>query len=202
MNRIYAVDCPRCNKRFDALQAEWCGCVGKPITVICPLCGSCFCQSDSLRTAFWKNAPPELRARRRSEQRERAQAERIENGSCEILVVDDDEEIRLAAAYMLQQMGYRVGTAATPPEALLAVERDRPGVVLTDALMPTMDGRELCRILKQSHRGIKVAVMTSLYTGTRYRNEAYREFGADAYLAKPIHPTELGEVIGKLAGRN
>ena len=76
----------------------------------------------------------------------------------------------------------------------------RPDVVLTDALMPRMDGREMCRRLKDDPRTghAKIIVMTSLYKGQRYKSEALTEFGADAYLQKPLEAETLAKTLREL----
>jgi CheY-like chemotaxis protein len=77
----------------------------------------------------------------------------------------------------------------------------RPEVILTDALMPRLEGREMCRRLKDDPetRDIKVIIMTSLYKGQRYRGEAMSNFGADGYLAKPLDPELLATTLRALA---
>jgi CheY-like chemotaxis protein len=65
--------------------------------------------------------------------------------------------------------------------------------VLTDALLPKLDGREIALRLKSdpATRAIKVVVMTALYKGTRYRIEAINSFGVDEYIEKPVDPGRL-----------
>ena len=73
-------------------------------------------------------------------------------------------------------------------------------VVLTDALMPKMDGRELSRQLKETHGNrIKVILMTSLYKSPRYRNEAQHVFKVDEYLVKPLNYDELRDALRRVA---
>jgi DNA-binding response OmpR family regulator len=64
-----------------------------------------------------------------------------------------------------------------------------------------MDGRELCRRIKAIDRAIKVVVVTSLYTGIRYRVEAMRTFMADEYLPKPIDFARLYEILATFSSR-
>ena len=116
-----------------------------------------------------------------------------------VLIVDDDEEIRLIAEYTVQQMGYRTLTAGDAMEALAIVEKSRPNIVLTDALMPKLDGRQLCKLIKANNPSIKVVVMTSLYTTSRYRVEAISAYQADEFLAKPINFAKLRQVLGGLS---
>lgn len=75
----------------------------------------------------------------------------------------------------------------------LGVLRYAPDLVVSDAMMPGLDGRELSRQLKSKPEtsGVKVIVMTSLYKGERYKAEAIRAFGVDDYLAKPVDPATL-----------
>jgi len=116
-----------------------------------------------------------------------------------ILIVDDDEDIRLIVEYSVQQMGYRTFTAANAEEALSLVKHSRPDIVLTDALMPKVDGRQLCRLIKAADVSIKVIVISSLYTSPAYRREALHVFQADAFLAKPIDFDELRRVLDAMS---
>lgn len=123
-----------------------------------------------------------------------------QNGEAlDILVVDDDEEMRLAVAYMLERMGYQVRTVADAREALVAIDQQKPQIVLTDALMPGLDGRQLCRLIKAIHPDLKVVIMTSLYTAPRYKYEAFKSFRVDEYIAKPLNTAKLQSVLSKLA---
>lgn len=77
----------------------------------------------------------------------------------------------------------------------------RPGLVLTDALMPKVDGRQLCRFIKADFPSVRVVIMTALYTSIRYRHEALKTFHADDYVAKPIDFQKLMDVVGRLVPR-
>lgn len=125
-----------------------------------------------------------------------------QNGAAlDILVVDDDEEMRLAVTYMLERMGHQVRTVANAREALIVIDGKKPQIVLTDALMPGLDGRQLCRLIKAIHPDLKVVIMTSLYTAPRYKYEAFKSFRADEYITKPLNATKLQMVVSKLAPR-
>ncbi|HEX7150704.1 MAG TPA: response regulator [Thermoanaerobaculia bacterium] len=192
------VQCLQCAQPFDAMSAPWCRCVTKTISLACPQCAFCLCKaSQAAVTSFWFHAPQPLIERRRAEQRRRA-APRMRIATKMVLIVDDDEEIRLIAEYALQEMGYATATANSAAAALAMLQSMRPDIILTDALMPKTDGRELCRLVKERDPSLKVVVMTSLYTGTRYRNEALSRFRADEYLAKPIDFAKLQKILEKL----
>jgi CheY-like chemotaxis protein len=97
-------------------------------------------------------------------------------------------------------MGYRVTTVCGPEEAMLITDTISFDVVLTDALMPKMDGRELSRRLKEAHGNkIKVVLMTSLYTARHFQSEARHVFKVDEYLAKPLRYAELHDALQRVA---
>ncbi len=108
-----------------------------------------------------------------------------------VLVVDDDPSmLRLIDAY-LTPAGYQVRTTADPQAALAALEEDCPHYVLTDWLMPGMNGLDLCHHIRQSDlpHYVYVLIVTAksdtadVVTGLRA--------GADDFLVKPVTPDEL-----------
>ena len=145
------------------------------------------------RERFWAEAPRALR--------ESTNRFRIGDGSPaspvagadatlkrRLLVVDDEEGMRSLVACYVEQMGYDVTTVTGPKEALSILATGSFEIVVTDALMPGMDGRELCRNIKDAYGSrIKVVLMTSLYTANRFKAEARYRFGVDEYLNKPLH---------------
>lgn len=197
---LYEVPCAACGKQIGAHAATWCRCVVRKITLTCPHCGTCLCKApEGVQREFWRNAPAWLNDSQAAEQRRRVTAGRP--GSAEavdVLVVDDDEEIRMLAAYNIEQMGYSVAVARSGQDALLMLDRCSARVMITDALMPGLDGRELCQTVKTSHPEIKVVIMTALYKSPRYKYEAYRTFKADEYLPKPIDFNELHALVVRL----
>jgi CheY-like chemotaxis protein len=203
----YVVACWKCNGMFDATSERWCACDAKLRTIQCPHCDACFCQApfDYKRT-FWNDAPKMLR--------EHSRRFRIPTRNADVpsevavssprrqrvLIVDDEEPMRSLAACYVEEMGYEVTTVPGPEEALRLTDAGSFDVVLTDALMPKMDGRELCRRLKQAHGdAIKVVLMTSLYTANRFRTEAKHVFQVDEYLAKPLRYGELRDALQRVA---
>jgi CheY-like chemotaxis protein len=118
-----------------------------------------------------------------------------------VLVVDDDESMKSLVACYVEQLGYRTLTASDPLEALDVMAKRSVDVVITDALMPKMDGRELCRRIKSSPEGQsqKVIVMTSLYKSRAYEMEAIHRFGADALIKKPLDLKTLNALMEELA---
>jgi adenylate cyclase len=107
-----------------------------------------------------------------------------------ILVVDDTPaNVRLLQA-VLHPRGYEVLTAGSGPEALEAVTRDSPDLVLLDVVMPGMDGYEVCRRLRATHPGAALPVVMITASGNEQKLEAL-EAGADDFIAKPFDQAEL-----------
>jgi len=119
-----------------------------------------------------------------------------------VLVVDDEPDIQQMALRAVGALGFVVALARNGEEGLALADLYKPEVVLSDALMPKMDGREMCRQIKEkpATAGTKIIIMTSLYTAARYRSEAYRDFHVDEYLSKPLEIRLLQSVLQKLLG--
>lgn len=75
-----------------------------------------------------------------------------------------------------------------------------PDVVLADAFMPVIDGKQLCRLIKADDRTrhMKVVLMTALYRSATHKYESLHEFGADKYLHKPLKESDLASVLAEL----
>lgn len=193
--------CPTCSAPIEIATAQWCNCLSKRLSVICPHCKACFCKLRGFaKEPQWNMALRELLEQQTVEKFRRAlqMSESSLKHPQTVLIVDDDEEIRLIAEYTITQMGYRTYSAADAEEALQLADELRPNIVLTDALMPKVDGRELCRQLKHLDPTMKVVVMSALYTSSKYRIEAMHQFRADEYLAKPINFKRLQDVLMQL----
>jgi DNA-binding NarL/FixJ family response regulator len=119
-----------------------------------------------------------------------------------ILVVDDDPAIRLSASYSLEEHGYSVMTAENGKEALMMIEEYQPHLIVTDILMPQMNGYELIRWVRQrpAFRLLPVVFLTGK-TDTEDRIRGY-QLGGDAYLPKPLELNELCAVIRNLLERS
>ena len=109
-------------------------------------------------------------------------------GKKRVLVVDDEPEIRLLVQRTLEKHGYDVVTAADGAEALRLCDELVPDLVLLDAMLPQVHGFEVCRRLKASPRTrqVPVIMMTAIYRGWRFAQEARDIFGAEDYVEKPF----------------
>ncbi len=131
------------------------------------------------------------RAEVQPRQRDAAPAVEIPRGGETILLVEDDESVRVFAADVLSSSGYCILSAPTPREALaIAGSSPRPiDIVLTDVVMPGMNGRQLVDALRA--RGADVTVLyTSGYSDTAIVRHGVLEPGI-AFLAKPFSPAAL-----------
>ncbi|HEY8368253.1 MAG TPA: response regulator [Thermodesulfobacteriota bacterium] len=115
-----------------------------------------------------------------------------------ILVVDDDESIRLLYKEELQQEGHEVITAATAAEGLALVESARPDLVTLDIKMPGQDGLTALREFKARYRNLPV-IMCTAYGSFK---KAYASIASDAYVVKSADTTELKNAVSRvLSGR-
>jgi DNA-binding NarL/FixJ family response regulator len=108
-----------------------------------------------------------------------------------ILVVDDDMTLRIALSRYLGKRGYLVQDAASALEALEMFERDPVDLIVSDVLMPEIDGYEFCRRLRSSRSGQLVPfIFLSSKSELEDRVQGH-SIGADDYLVKPFEPREL-----------
>jgi two-component system, OmpR family, response regulator PrrA len=107
----------------------------------------------------------------------------------DVLVVDDDEDVRASLERGLRLSGFTVRTAADGEAALDVVRRDAPACVVLDVNMPGIDGVEVVRRLRAT--GVDVPVCMLSARGTIGDRVAGLEAGADDYLVKPFALEEL-----------
>lgn len=201
----YIVQCHKCGKEYDAALAPWCSCITNSRSPQCPACGACSCSAPkAYRDKFWSDAPQEL-CRRRFTEKSLPFASSVVPDSRDlkrplILVADDERVILRLASKLLGDMGFTVLTAKDGAQALKMAREHLPDLLLTDALMPKMDGREVCKQLKSSPQtsAIKVIVMTSAYTAPKYKTEALSAYRADEYVIKPVDFKLLSALLKKL----
>lgn len=109
-----------------------------------------------------------------------------------VLVVDDIPQNVYLLETLLKSYGHTVVTATNGVDALRFAESEMPDLVVTDVLMPEMDGFTFCRHLKADGRlrSIAVVIYTATYTDPR-DEELGLSLGADRYLIKPMEPAGL-----------
>ena len=112
-----------------------------------------------------------------------------------VLIVDDDPATLAAERELLKESGFRVVEAHDGSEALRALQRDPPAVVVLDIQMPGMDGPAFARELRVALRRVPLEVLTGVPDA---RREADR-CNAEAYLRKPFDAGELVTVVRRFA---
>lgn len=105
-----------------------------------------------------------------------------------ILIVDDDADIRDVVRIALRQAGFQTEEAADGREALTAIERLKPDLVVLDIGLPEMDGLEVCRTVRVSS---DVPILFLTAQGDEIDRILGLEMGADDYLPKPFSPREM-----------
>ena len=113
------------------------------------------------------------------------------NGKVEILIAEDSPTQAAQLTYLLEQHDYTVTAAANGREALALLERHRPALVISDVMMPELDGYGLCRAIKADEKLKEIPVM--LVTTLSDSSDVIRglECGADNFLRKPYEERYL-----------
>ncbi|HOT45812.1 MAG TPA: response regulator [Spirochaetota bacterium] len=106
-----------------------------------------------------------------------------------ILVVDDNDDNLYLLRSLLEGRGYEVDEASNGAEALSRVRADAPDMIISDILMPEMDGFTFCRTIKKDGalKDIPFIFYTATYTDSRDEDLAI-DMGADAFIVKPVEP--------------
>ena len=114
-------------------------------------------------------------------------------GPARILAVDDDPDILRMLDRTLRHEGYEVDLARDGREAEQKLKDGRYDLVLLDAMLPHVHGFEICARLKASARtrNWPVILLSAIYKGWRYQQDARETFGADDFMEKPFHLPEL-----------
>ena len=109
-------------------------------------------------------------------------------GPAQILVVDDEVAIQRAMAPLLRSRGYAVTVVGTGREALEAVERERPDLIILDLGLPDIEGIDVCHQIRQMSE-VPIVVLSA--RGAERDKVAALDRGADDYVTKPFGPEEL-----------
>jgi DNA-binding response OmpR family regulator len=111
-----------------------------------------------------------------------------------ILLIEDDKNQRFLYEQELRLEGYEIVTAADGKEALRKVEEKSPDLIITDIIMPKMDGLEAMGKILSKHKGIPIIIHTAY---SNYKS-TFMSWAADAYIVKTSDLTELKDKIKEL----
>lgn len=111
-----------------------------------------------------------------------------------ILVIDDEENIRLLYKEELADEGYEVEVAESAEEAMKLIEAQKPDLITLDIRMPGVDGIEFLRLLREKHRDLPVVIVTAY---GEYKQD-FSVWASDAYVVKSADMEEMKATIRKI----
>jgi len=203
-NPPYVIACSSCQNPFDALQAPWCFCLTSDPTLVCPKCSKCFCKAPlSYRHKIWDEAPETLWDYKNLY--EAGQPPIPENAPVAlakhplVLVVDDERQVLKTASRLIRNLGYATVVAHDGEEGIKLAKAYMPELVLSDALMPKLDGREMCRLLKQDSQTARIrSIIMTAFTGvSKYKSSVLKDLDCDEQIQKPVEFDRLRSILQK-----
>jgi DNA-binding response OmpR family regulator len=117
-----------------------------------------------------------------------------------VLIADDEPNIVISLEFLLEQDGYRVLLARDGNEALEAIVRDTPDLVLLDVMLPRLSGYDVCQRIRQDPALSQVKVIMLTARGREVEVTKGLALGADAYVTKPFSTRDLLEQIRRQLG--
>ena len=117
-----------------------------------------------------------------------------------VLIADDEPNIVISLEFLLEQDGYRVLVARDGHEALEAIERELPGLVLLDVMLPGLSGYDVCQRIRQNPAWAKVRVIMLTARGREVEVTKGLALGANAYVTKPFSTRDLLDQVHRQLG--
>src|SRR6266581_7210666 len=111
--------------------------------------------------------------------------------AAEVLVVEDEPDIRNLIVLHLSREGFRCRTAKSGPEALREARAATPDLVILDLMLPDLDGLEVCRRLRSDAATATIPIIMLTAKADEVDRVVGLEMGADDYVVKPFSPKEL-----------
>ncbi len=120
--------------------------------------------------------------------------------SLKVLIADDEPNILISLEFLMKREGYQVSVARDGVEALDAIQRERPDLVLLDVMMPGKTGFDVCQAVRadESFAATKIVLLTAKGRDTDVAKGT--ALGADAYMTKPFSTKELAARVRELLG--
>ena len=115
-----------------------------------------------------------------------------------ILIADDEPNILVSLEYLMKREGYSVSVARDGQEAIDAVLRDHPALVLLDVMMPKKSGFEVCQELRANDATKDTLILMLTAKGRETDVAKGLGVGADAYMMKPFSTRELTEKVRQM----
>ena len=120
-----------------------------------------------------------------------------------ILIVEDDKELSLLFQKVLKKSGYQVKSASDGAQALEVLDREYIDLIISDIMMPVMDGLETAEKIRKSGREDAGTVIIIAMSANAFYDDIERSIkaGMNTHIAKPIDADELVNIIARQAGR-
>ena len=115
-----------------------------------------------------------------------------------VLLVEDTDDTRELLAFALEHCSAVVTTASSATEALESFQKDRPQIIVTDLAMPYHDGYWLLRQVRALAPGAAVPAVALTAFTERYSKDQVLAAGFDAFMSKPIDPTDLCRALRQI----
>ena len=120
--------------------------------------------------------------------------------SHKILIADDEPNIVVSLEYLMKRAGYEVSVARDGQEAIDAIRRERPRLVLLDVMMPKKSGHDVCQELRADDALKDTLVLMLTAKGRDTDVDKGLGVGADAYMTKPFSTKELAAKVAEMLG--
>jgi len=118
-----------------------------------------------------------------------------------ILVIEDDPGSLRLIRYTLEREGYQVLTATDGLEGLRKAQNKEPDLIVSDLMLPGIDGFEICRCLRAEPQTAELPIFILSAVVSEIDNETKLKVGADDYISKPWHRLELATKIATMLER-
>lgn len=122
--------------------------------------------------------------------------------STEILLVEDNDDVRRLMTLLLERAGYRVITATNGQEAISLVGVRTPDLILMDLVLPVLDGARACALLKARRETADIPIIVVSAQNTPTARAITEQIGCEHFLAKPFELDELLSMVKLLTRRN
>jgi len=115
-----------------------------------------------------------------------------------ILVIDDNDDLRFSLKNQLEELNFNVIESKNGKEALIIALSKNPDLIITDVMMPLMDGKEFCKVIKSNFETSHIPVIMITALGDISEKVEGIKLGADAYLEKPFNMKVLNAYVHNL----
>ncbi|MFY8087994.1 MAG: response regulator transcription factor [Rubrivivax sp.] len=115
-----------------------------------------------------------------------------------VLIADDEPNILVSLEFLMKREGWQVSVARDGNEALAAIQKQRPDLVLLDVMMPGRSGFDVCQSVRadESLSGVKILMLTAKGRDTDVAQGL--GVGADAYMTKPFSTKDLAAKVREM----